>query len=415
MCGDAYIGPGVGPMRVARCFPAAPRWASQRGVRSVLRTSRSIVGAALLLNLASCDPPDGTGVLPKQTVALPGGVTLAYVELGAPSGEPVIFLHGYTDTARSFYPTALHLAEAEPGWRILVVDQRGHGDTSMPPAETCAAAPESCFRPIDMADDVVAFMDALGLEQAAVVGHSMGSFVAQELALTYPERVERMVLIGTGVRLAGNVVLQQYVLDEPVEGSWKAGFVADGLEFPGDVYTRVPAEGDPAAEAWISSSWVVEPAADPAFLAAVVPETAATRMGTWIGAARALLATDHAARLEDLAVPTMILWATQDVIFSAAEQDELLARLDVAAASCASSYVFKTYGQRPLPEDGIGDDIGHNTQWAIPKAVARDIDAYLRSGEPTADQVHAAADDPQEIVVVPGAAMLRRSTPCEDD
>jgi pimeloyl-ACP methyl ester carboxylesterase len=375
--------------------------------------SRALVWTALLIGISACDPPDGSGTLDKQSVALPTGVTLSYVELGSPFGEPVIFLHGYTDTARSFWPTAQALAAMPKPRRIFVLDQRGHGGSSMPSPGSCAAAPEDCFAPADLADDVLAFMDEKGIAHAAIVGHSMGSFVAQELALDHPERVDSVVLIGTGAKLVGNVVLQQYIVDEPVEGSWKAGFQAQGYAFPGDVYTRTPAEGSAEALGWIESFWVVEPAADPEFIAAIVPETAATRMGTWIGAARALLATDNGDRLEDLTVPALVLWATQDAVFSAGDQDELLARLDVAAASCDSRWVYKQYGKRPLPADGVPDDIGHNTQWALPHAVARDVDAWLRTGEPTKELHYAAEDDPQKIVVEHGAAVVERSAPCD--
>lgn len=368
-----------------------------------------------LLGSAACDPPsNGSGALTKQSVALSTGVTLSYIELGDPAGDPVIFLHGYTDTARSFYPTAKALADKPTARRIFVLDQRGHGASSMPPAGACAAAPEACFEPADMADDVLAFMDLKGVTRAAIVGHSMGSFVAQELALEHPERVDSVVLIGTGSKLAGNVVLQEYILDEPVEGSWKAGFVSQGYAFPADVYTRTPAEGSADALAWIESAWVAEAPAEPAFLAAIVPETAATRMGAWVGAARALLATDNGDRLEDLAVPALVLWATQDAVFSADDQDELLSRLDVAAAACESRYVYKQYGKRPLPESGVPDDIGHNTQWGLPGPVARDIDAWLTTGEPTAHLYYAAEGDPQTIVVEHDAAELRRSAPCDE-
>lgn len=378
------------------------------------RSLDALVGVTLLFGAVACDPPaDGGGALTKQSIALPTGVTLSYIELGGGTGDAVIFLHGYTDTARSFYATAEALAAKHPR-RLFLLDQRGHGDSSMPPAGACAAAPEACFEPADLADDVLAFMDLKGIERATIVGHSMGSFVAQELALEHPERVDSVVLIGTGGKLAGNVVLQEYILDEPVEGSWKAGFIDQGYDFPGDVYARTPAEGSPDALTWIETHWVAEPAADPDLLAAIVPETAATRMGTWIGAARALLAVDNRARLEGLTVPALVLWATQDAVFSADDQDELLARLDLAAASCDSRYVYKQYGKRPLPAEGDPDDIGHNTQWGLPGPIAGDIDAWLKTGEPTDHLYYADADDPQTIVVEHGAAELRRSAPCPD-
>lgn len=341
-------------------------------------------------------------------VTLSTGIDMAYHELGDHHGDVVIFLHGYTDTSRSFMPTASALLDLDDDYRVFVLDQRGHGGSSMPPAAACAAAPEQCFAPADMAADVIAFMDAKGIASASIVGHSMGSFVAQELGLTHPQRVDKLVLIGTAASVVGNVVLQDYILAEPVEGAWKAGFVGQGLDFPADVYDLDPLDADADAQAWIEGSWVVDPAADPDFLADIVPETAATRMGTWIGVARALLQTDNSERLEDLEVPTLILWATQDGFFyDDPDQQALRAALDVAVDACKLEYYFKQYGKRPLGPDGVQiDDIGHNTQWATPDEVARDLAAYLGSGAPTPDWYYSADGDPQQIVTEAGAAPL---------
>jgi hypothetical protein len=61
-----------------------------------------------------------------------------------------------------------------------------------------------------------------------------------------------------------------------------------------------PVDADPNATEWIAKNWVVDPAADPAFLVPYVPETAHVRLGTWIGATKALLATDNTDRLKGL-------------------------------------------------------------------------------------------------------------------
>ena len=340
----------------------------------------STENSVAVVQQVSAMPPDSV-MPPKHTIALATGISMAYLELGNPDGPPVIFLHGYTDTSRSFYPTVQALIERHPHLHLFVLDQRGHGASSMPPASACAGAPEQCFRPADLAADVIAFMDAKHIREASIVGHSMGSFVAQELGLSYPGRVERLILVSTGPSLVDNVVLRDYILAEPVEGSWKAGFEAQGYAFPQGVYNLNPLDANADALKWITDSWVFELEANPHFLASIVPDTAHIKMGTWLGVARALLATDNTERLKHLSVPTLILWATQDGVFYEADEKALRASLDVAVAGCKMEYYFKQYGKRPLSDTGSQtDDIGHNIQWGAPEQVASDIASYLQHG-----------------------------------
>ena len=114
------------------------------------------------------------------------GVSLEVAERGAPGGQPVLFLHGYTDSWFSFSSV---LERLPPTVRAIVPTQRGHGDSDRP---------ECCYRPSDFAADAVALLDALGVPRATIVGHSMGSFVAQRLAVDAPGRVSRLVLVGSG-------------------------------------------------------------------------------------------------------------------------------------------------------------------------------------------------------------------------
>ncbi len=346
--------------------------------------------------------------LPKQTISLSTGITMKYVEMGNASGAPVILLHGYTDTSRSWYPTMQKLAALRPDLRLLALDQRGHGGSSMPSDPQCRHTPEQCFRQEDFAGDVLAFMDALGIDKASIAGHSMGSFVAQELALSHPERVERIVLVGTSNTGVDNVVLRDYILADPIESVWKAGIEAQGLTYPDDAYELTPLDADPSAASWVNDFWVVDPVADPAFLAQIAPETAATRLGTWIGAARALLATDNTARLEHLTVPALVIWPTQDAVFyESPDQENLIGALSMAADSCQTSFYWKQYGIRPLPASGGQEsDIGHNVQWGAPEAVATDLASYLRAGVPTRDSFYANENDLHLIEVDPGQARI---------
>jgi non-heme chloroperoxidase len=106
-----------------------------------------------------------------KSVELPHRVKLPYVEQGDPSGVPMILLHGYTDSWRSFEPVLPHLPQSIHAFALT---QRGHGD---------ADRPATGYRTRDFAADVGAFTDALGLGPAVVVGSSMGNTNAQRFAI----------------------------------------------------------------------------------------------------------------------------------------------------------------------------------------------------------------------------------------
>lgn len=112
------------------------------------------------------------------------GLRFAYVEQGEREGPVVILLHGYTDSHRSFDLLRAHLPET---WRVIAMTARGHGRSDKP-------AQGYAMR--DFAADVCAFMDALGVRRAMLVGHSMGSAIAMETAAAHPERVSGLALLG---------------------------------------------------------------------------------------------------------------------------------------------------------------------------------------------------------------------------
>ena len=358
--------------------------------------------------------PASHGRLEKQRIALPTGIDLAYVELGAARGEPVVFLHGITDTSRSFLDTARALADLRPELRLLLLDMRGHGDSSMPGAEGCRGKPASCFRPADFADDVTSFLDALGLTRADIVGHSLGSAAAQELALEHPERVRRLVLIGSPPSTVGDPTYTNLLLRDLAEGPWKRALEAKGKRFPEDVYDLTPLDVDPQAEKWMLENWVFEPSADPELLAAIAPETARVRIGTWLGASRAALEVDNRSRLRGLTVPTLVLWATQDSFFKESpQQADLLESLHAATRECGLEFTWKQYGRVPLAASGLPEsDFAHNLHWGPYEQVAQDLAAFLREGgEPTRDAFYADPADVRRVVTDPGAAKLIEGRP----
>ena len=121
--------------------------------------------------------PDEAVGLTARRIALPTGVELRYVERGDPRGEVLLFLHGFTGSWRSW---ALNLPGLAPIYHTYALTQRGHGDS---------AKPARGYRLADFAGDVTAFLDALGIARATLIGHSMGSVIAHLVAVDQPERV----------------------------------------------------------------------------------------------------------------------------------------------------------------------------------------------------------------------------------
>jgi hypothetical protein len=115
---------------------------------------------------------------------LRGGLELPYVVKGDPEGIPVVLLHARLDSLRCFDQLMTGLPERI---RAFAFDQRGHGDAAKPAGE---------YELRDFADDVGAFMDAVGLDAAVLVGASSGGYVAQRFAVDKPARTLGIALLG---------------------------------------------------------------------------------------------------------------------------------------------------------------------------------------------------------------------------
>ena len=114
---------------------------------------------------------------------LQSGVRLAYREWGEAAAPPVVLVHGITSCSLSWWRVAERLASR---YRVIATDNRGHGDSS---------APASGYRFDDQAEDTAQLMTALGIERAAVIGHSWGGAIAVSLASgAHSELVERLAL-----------------------------------------------------------------------------------------------------------------------------------------------------------------------------------------------------------------------------
>jgi pimeloyl-ACP methyl ester carboxylesterase len=115
------------------------------------------------------------------------GVRLALVDEG--DGQPVVLLHGFPDSSGGWRHQTPVLAAA--GFRVLVPDLRGFGESDKPEDVEAYALRHSIA-------DVVSMLDELGIERAHVVGHDWGAAVAWLLAAYAPERVDRLVALSVG-------------------------------------------------------------------------------------------------------------------------------------------------------------------------------------------------------------------------
>lgn len=113
------------------------------------------------------------------------GVTLAYERRG--EGRPLLIIAGLGCARWMWWRNLESLARS---YDVIAFDNRGVGESS---------APEGPYSIRQMAEDACGLIDALGIQQADVLGISMGGYIAQELALAHPQRIRRLVLGATGV------------------------------------------------------------------------------------------------------------------------------------------------------------------------------------------------------------------------
>jgi len=114
-------------------------------------------------------------------------IRLAHQQLG--SGPDVVLIHGLGASRAFWFPRlAMTLAATH---RVTIYDLRGHGYSERP---------ESGYRVSDHADDLRSLLDELGIERAALIGHSLGGSVALELALRAPERVRHLGLLDSRIQ-----------------------------------------------------------------------------------------------------------------------------------------------------------------------------------------------------------------------
>lgn len=172
---DAFVEADVATWEKIGSDVAGGMQAFRRGRLQVRRNLHLGVG------FLAATAPDAPGRLRFRSVPTASG-TFSIFEAG--TGAPVLMLHGLGGTKASFLPTAAALA---PSFRTIAVDGLGFGDSDKPLGAS--------YGPRFQAQALISLLDALELERAHFIGHSMGGRIALELGFEHHERVERLVLM----------------------------------------------------------------------------------------------------------------------------------------------------------------------------------------------------------------------------
>lgn len=262
----------------------------------------------------------------ERGVALSTGVTLRYVEQGDEAGVPVILLHGVTDSWRSFEAVLPHLPVS---MRAFAVTQRGHGDSGRP---------ADGYRTRDFAADLAAFMDAVGVRSAVLVGHSMGATNAQRFAIDHPERTLGLLTVGSFASYRGNPAIAELcesalaTMTDPVD----PGFVRD-----------------------FQQSTLAQPVPE-ALLDTAVRESLKVPARVWRAAFDGFLEDACVREFSKIAAPMLLVWGDRDALVPRADQDVLL---------------NSVAGSRLIVYQGAG----HAPHWEEPERFARNVAAFARA------------------------------------
>jgi non-heme chloroperoxidase len=266
---------------------------------------------------------NGPPVVRLRNAGLPDSLRLYYAESGDPAGPAILFLHGWPD---SWFSYSRVLPLLPDRYRALVPDQRGFGESDRP---------DGGYGIPDLAADAAAFLDEVGVTRAAIVGHSFGTFVARRVAEAYPERVSRLVLIGSAFSPVNPVTREVQAslrdLPEPVTLAFAREFQSGTIHLP------LP----------------------PEFFERLLSESVKLPARLWRATFAGLLSFDDARELGRIAAPTLLLSGDHDALFSRGEQERLVQAI-------------------PNARLRVYPDTGHCPNWERPELVAADLIAFIQ-------------------------------------
>lgn len=257
----------------------------------------------------------------KQFLDLPNGTRIAYVENACPDTFPLVFIHGFTDSSRSWSNFSGKFQDRY----FIVPDLRGHGDTSSSGYGYSVA---------HHVDDIALLLDSLGVERVNLVGHSLGGRIAQLFAAALPDRVESLVLINAASEPHGTFKYLYQFIDE-----WKQPVDPDG-EF--------------------MMQWYANPGhVDADFLSKLRRDCARLPHAVLRQAILQNQLSSLTQILPIIEARTLILWGDKDPIFSRASQEALASHI-------------------PHSKLMVLEGLGHNPFWEQPGDVAAIMRDFLR-------------------------------------
>lgn len=259
-----------------------------------------------------------------KTVTLASGLTLSYVDQGDGSASTVVLVPGPLDSWRCYEPVLDRLPATVRG---VAYSQRGHGDSDKP---------ETGYTVQQFADDLIAFLDALGLERPVVSGHSGAGLFARRFALDHPDRIAGLVLEATPPTLRDDAGLESF-LDS----------VLSDLRDPVDIELVRRVIGDTTGDT-LSATFAEE----------MVNETLKVPARVWRETFAGLLDYDDTAELGYVAVPVLLVWGDADDLVTSDRQDALISAIPDAG--------LVTYR-----------GIGHSPHWEDPSRFAADLVTFL--------------------------------------
>jgi pimeloyl-ACP methyl ester carboxylesterase len=190
-----------------------------------------------------------------------------------------------------------------------------------------------------MADDVHALLNARGIDKIILVGHSMGSMVAQRFAAIYPERVARLVLIGAFVIGAPEEALEMGAMVEALEDPVDPAFTRDFQS--STVFGSVPAD----------------------FFEGVIRESLKVPAHVWRQALASSFAQNTEVYLPHIKAPTLIFWGDHDTYVPKRDQETMMRLI-------------------PNAKLLVYERCGHCPHWEQPEKFVADFEAFLQLDNP---------------------------------